>query len=130
MFGGSNKSYIPKPTTKKRILEIPETKKKKAGIFALEVRRKGQFKTEGIFETEQQALTAGVIKTRYSAAASFRVKGSTIGKSVVPNKQYYSSKKEAGVFIQKRTYRISTPGEKREITFKGIAINKMRRGVF
>jgi len=43
---------------------------------------------------------------------------------VLPSKTFYSSKKEPGVFIQRREARISSPGEKREITFKGIQMQR------
>jgi len=39
---------------------------------------------------------------------------------------FRESKKEPGVFIEKRKFRIDTPGEKRKITFKGLQIIKVK----
>ena len=60
-----------------------------------------------------------------SAAASFRVRTPSGNvANLVGNKQYYSKN---GVLIQRPSQRISSLGEKREITFKGIAASKRRR---
>jgi hypothetical protein len=46
----------------------------------------------------------------------------------MPSKEFRKSKKEKGVMIQKREFRIGTPGEKSEITQKGIWSNKRKKG--
>ena len=119
---------------KKKIIEsiynLPSKKKK--GGYKVQVRSKGQFKTIGIFETAQQALTAGKIRTQTTASASFKVQSES-GANVnvnLPTKDFYKSKKEAGVIVQKRENRISTLGEKREITYKGIFANKQRKNIW
>jgi hypothetical protein len=81
----------------------------------------------------------GKTRVQQTASASLRVKSintpesvTSVGKRILPSKTFYESKKEPGVFIQKRGARISTSGEKREITFKGIIMsrNKNKGGLF
>jgi hypothetical protein len=123
------RSY-PKPTTEK---------KKKKGEFAVQVRSKGVFKTIAVKETPEEAFVFGKTRVQQTASASLRVKSintpesvTSVGKRILPSKTFYESKKEPGVFIQKRGARISTSGEKREITFKGIIMsrNKNKGGLF
>jgi hypothetical protein len=120
-------------TIKKPILAYPKTsKKKRKKLFGVEVRRKGEFKRIAVTESEQVAVNTGIGAVRNTAAASFKVKDLTDNKIVTGFKSqlnprvYYESKKEKGTFIQQRSQRIKTPGEKREITFKGIFANKQR----
>jgi hypothetical protein len=116
------------------------SKGKGRGGYEVLVRSKGIFKRVATTKTVGEAFTAGRMKVQNTAAASFKVKpinqGENInaaGKRLLPSNVYYESKKEPGTFIQRREKRISTAGEKREITFKGIFSQKTktaRRGIF
>ena len=104
---------------------------KKGSSYSVQVRSKGSFKEVGKATTLKEAFGIGKQKVLTTASASFRVVPATKGENVfvagsglLPKNLFYSSKKEPGVFIQRREARISTAGEKREITFKGI---QMRR---
>lgn len=101
--------------------------------YSLLVRRKGVFGRAGEFETKQSAFTAGVKRLKATAAASFKVveeSGKTINfGSFSLSPEFRSSKKDFGVIVQKREFRIKTPGEKQEITRKGLFKLKMRRSV-
>ena len=97
------------------------------------VRRKGQFRKIATVEDIDKAFNIGSTNVRNTASASFKVKpvGSndrivSPRKNILNNRIFYKSKREPGVFIQERSNRISSPGEKREITFKGIFSNKMK----
>jgi hypothetical protein len=118
---------------KKRILEsYPlSDKKRKGGLFSVFVRSKGMFKNIGQAKTQEEAFVIGQSKVFNTAAASFKIESES-GQSVRPAynpSKIYISKKEPGVFIQKNKFRISSPGEKGEITAKGIAANRFK-GIF
>ena len=99
--------------------------------YAAMVRRKGRFIPVGIFSDAQKAFARGESIVKNTAAASFKVESSDAlglakaAAQVTPS-IFYRSKKERGVFIQRREKRISTAGEKAEISFKGIrALRKL-----
>jgi len=87
-------------------------KQTQAGKFTVLVRRYGKFKPIGIYKTPTAAFRAGRRVAAGTLAASFKVTGSKLPK--VP-KGFYQSKKEKGVFIEKRGFRLSKIGEKKEI---------------
>ena len=126
----------PQPPTITDILPTPKiySNKNKGGYEVL-VRRNKMFKKIGTAKTIEGAFNIGRMKVQNTAGASFKVKAINSGgesitsasKRLLPAKSFYESKKEPGTFIQKRGFRISTPGEKREITFKGIATQKFRK---
>ena len=99
------------------------------GFFQVQVRRQGKFKVIATTSTEQEAFKIGRTNVQNTAAASFRVKGFNQEDGPINtnfmDRQFYSSKKEPGTFIQKNQFRISTAGEKREITAKGIMTNRL-----
>jgi len=111
-------------------------KKKKTDLFITEIRKKGKFKGIAIKESKEAAINLGIQTVRNTAAASFRIKEKSTGKPITSfgniGKGFYSSKKQTGVIIQKRGTRITTQGEKKEITFKGIAANrtKNKKGIW
>lgn len=75
------------------------------------------------------AFKLGFSETDKTAAASFRVLNKE-GKPVFTkgvNKKFRKSKREKGVYIEKRKHRISSLGEFRQITAKGILSSKNRR---
>lgn len=100
------------------------------GFKAL-VKRRGKFSPIGTFSSPKEAFIKGRERVRTTAAASFKVI-STAGQTItekLPSPDITTSKRSPGVFVQRRGFRISTPGEKREITYKGI--NQRRgRGLF
>lgn len=94
----------------------------------MQVRKKGIFQTAGQTETLGRAVTLGETLVENTASASFKIKqeGKTIT-NINPGREFTKSKKEAGVMIQKAQFRIGTPGEKQEITQKGIWANKGKK---
>ena len=136
-------SEFPTPTRIKTPISFTTKSKDKTGSYEVSVRSRGIFRRVATTNTLGEAFTAGRVKVQQTAAASFKVRAigqpesSTLtGRQYLPAKTFYESKKEPGVFIQKRGARISTPGEKREITLKGIQAtrltksNKKNFGVF
>lgn len=104
------------------------------GLFGVEVRRGGVFRRIGLVGSAEAAVRLGMFRVRHTAAASFRVDpvdddGVELEEAfggLVPADEFRESLKEPGVFIQRRQFRISTAGEKREITFKGIESRRKR----
>lgn len=98
-----------------------------ANKYTLFVKSRGIFNR--VFETEskEEAFRKGEVLTDITASASFKV---TQDNEALPspgfNPRYRESKKFKNIFVEKEKYRISTPGEKREITFLGIQSNKRR----
>lgn len=109
--------------------DLPKTKfQEKKNLYNVSIRRKGIFKTIAKTTDLKKAFNIGMEKVDITSSASFKVEGPgalTFGRRFI-DKRFRASFKEPGVFIEKRKYRISTPGEKKEITFKGIATRKMR----
>jgi len=96
--------------------------------YTAEVRREGKFKSIGIFQDIQEAFSEAKRIVSTTAAASLRVRGPTgfVGTPFkLSDEQFFRSKKEEGVFIERREKRIKSPGEIREITMKGIATQRM-----
>ena len=107
-----------------------------AGLYDVEVRRGGVFRSIGISKGPMKAFLKGKIAVLTSAGASFRIKpleGAEQPPSFNLGRVFRRSRKEPGVYIQKREFRISSPGEKREITYRGLAkIRQMgkRKSIF
>jgi len=98
--------------------------------YTVEVRRRGVFQDIGTETTKERAFFKGALIVGTTASASLRVTkgGSPIfGGQYLNPRQFYKSRKEPGVFIERREKRIKSPGELAEITFKGIATQKQRR---
>ena len=102
--------------------------------FTAEVRRGGIFKEIGKFKSAEQAFEAAEQKVSTSAAASLRIKnkfGQILGAPIgLSKEQFEPSKKEFGVFIEKPSKRIKSQGEKQEITYKGLAVQKAKGNLF
>ncbi len=81
--------------------------------------------------TLREAFGQGRGVVEKTAAASFRVKPAGASATMIERRfvppTFRESKRERGVFIQKNRFRISSVGEKQEITFKGIAASRGRR---
>lgn len=123
----------PEPPVPPKINTFSVGGNKRKGKFTTKVRRKGQFQTEGTFDSAQKAFAKGFEGIKNTAAASFKVEeeGKGVVKLPIPAQltdQLYKSRKEKGVFIQPRSKRIGTGGEKREIPGKAAVINKLRSG--
>lgn len=101
---------------------------KNIGGFISQVRKKGKFINLGTFKTSAEAFRRANIEVSNTASASLRVKELGTGRIVLPTgligKQFRSSNKEAGVVIERRRFRIKSSGEKQEITYKGIMVQK------
>lgn len=102
--------------------EMFETPKK----FSVLARRRGQFKEIAQAETIQEAFTKGSFFVDTTSSASFKIEplgfDFDVGgqaKALLPE-TFRESKREPGVYVEKRAFRISTPGEKKEITELGL----------
>lgn len=103
-------------------------KRQKAGLFRVEVRRRGRFMTVGTATTRNEALETGARRVRETAAASFRIRGDKPNNSdngILGGLSDFYNKGD--IFIQKAVKRISSMGERQEITSKGIASSKTKR---
>lgn len=123
---------VPRP----RITGLPFPKTKTFSAqprFDVLLRRQGTFKKINYGSlTRKEALAFGGFTARTTAGASFKIipsdsniQGSFKGKGNLS--QFYKSSREKGVFIEKPKFRIDTPGEKTEITLKGIFTSKSKR---
>lgn len=96
--------------------------------FAVFVRRFGDFSRVGTTKTLGEASRIGSYNVGTSAAASFYVQDIATGQRVNPNlgKDFYLSAREPGVAIERRSRRIKSGGELRDITYKGIQARRNR----
>lgn len=98
---------------------------------SLLVRERGAFVEKGLFSGVSEALSAGKRIVGGSSSASFKIVGS--GGVFSPAGQlgdrFAFSKRDRGVIVEKSKFRISSPGELREITFKGVRASSVKRRV-
>jgi hypothetical protein len=107
---------------------LPSAKNKaEYGFTPLFVRRRGKFNFIGSFESGEAAYSKGRQIVRETAAASFKV-GGRVNKLF--DTDIVASTREPQVFIQKREKRISSVGEKLEITQKGIFAQKAKKSLW
>jgi len=106
-------------------------------LYGVSVRRGGVFREIGKFKTQKQAFIRGKALVSRTAAASFKIEDpleiDPFKKGILSENQFYKSKKEKGVFIEKREKRIKSRGELAEITYKGIFAQKQKqknKGIF
>lgn len=109
----------------------PDEDKKDLGDFRVQVKTKGRFKDVGVAETAAQAFEKGKDIAKSSAAASVRVR-SPKGELVKPSAGVFglffrTGKKDKFTLVEKSKYRIDTPGERLEITAKGISTPKRKK---
>jgi hypothetical protein len=95
------------------------------------------FREIGTEPSIEKAFAKGRTSIETTAAASFRIEGPTdltlAYKRFLPEKKFRKAKKEPGVYVQKRRFRIFSPGEKFEISRKGQLAQKtmrIRKGLF
>jgi hypothetical protein len=120
--------HIPPPETYD-FNKISTGSKKKAPKSKLFVRKKGKFELKGESEDLGSLFKRGRDIIENTASASFKVvseSGTAILPNIVPSK-FTQSKREKGVLVQKRQFRISTAGEKFEIPGKAQQVNRARR---
>jgi hypothetical protein len=115
------------------IMQHRKDKKKKFNLgYSAYVRKKGKFQRIATGLAREQAIYAGASDVRTTAAATFQVRqeGFTQNedRGLFNNMRDFVQKK-ADTFIQKAAKRISSQGEKQQITFKGIAARRMSRGI-
>lgn len=109
-FNTRNNKIIPQPRLKKE----PKQNKSSKG-FAVLVRRFGKFKVKGFGLSFQQAGELGKSIAKNSLAASYEIYPNV--KMKAPKGFYEKQTREGLIFIQKRSGRLSTTGEKSEIQF-------------
>jgi hypothetical protein len=124
--------YLPASKTKKEVRDI---KSKNITGYEVEIRRRRKFQpiTDFAFATKEEAIQFGAKKTLETAAATFRVKPSAkpvkeIRLSSKINLQSLfraPKRKEApDTYVQLGKKRITSIGEKKEISYAGIASRK------
>jgi len=132
-ISNTNKPYIPPPVLNKPSIQVENGFKRGFNVF---VRREGKFSrvnNKALRFEEAQQLGASVVGT--SAAATFKLEetksnrlGSFSGSGNL--KDFY---RKGSLYIEKRSKRIKSSGEKEEITLKGLSalrFGKKRRSIF
>jgi hypothetical protein len=115
-----------------------ESNKQNKKSYSVQVRKKGVFTEIGKTETAEKGFIMGKANVLNTARASLKVVPisepnenlNPIAQRILNNRVFAPSKREPGVFIQKRGFRISSPGEKRDITYKGIMAQKKKKSIF
>ena len=128
------KRYTPKVPKPKKPEDIgyPNFKSREYNDFGFigQVRKEGRFVSVTSPGSFSDVFSRASGLARGTSSASFRV----IGRSgVVSNfagsdNVFYRSGREKGVFVERSKYRINTPGEISEISFKGIGVQKRKKG--
>lgn len=104
-----------------------------AESFRVFVRRRGIFREEGVFESQEEAFRKGRDAVDFGSPASFKVEREGGGNVNIPlsnsflKNRFRKSKKDSNVFVEKNKYRINTAGEKTEITYKGVFSSKNKK---
>lgn len=131
----TSKAVIDTPfTPRPRIIGDTGKKRGKTGLFAVEVKKRGFFKPFGVYASPQDAIIRGREEVRRSASASFRVRPlnrdadiSSLASNLLPYNEFRKSKVDPNIYVQRRERRISSAGEKREITYRGISFLRGKR---
>jgi len=100
------------------------------GRFGVLVRRRGVFRQLGSFGSLDSASAALRSALSSSAAASGKIVGRGSARAVASlarSPQFRTSKLDSDVLVQRRRFRISSPGEKAEISRRGLAVLSARR---
>ena len=129
---GSPPSFIPRFPGPSLSLERSRPRE---SLFQVMVRREGRFRPVGFGMDLSRAVKVGVREVGGTAAASFKVldeRGEVVDvMGLLPRgkaTRFRPAKREPGVVVERRRFRISSPGELREITFKGLEELRMRSG--
>ena len=110
----------------KRVKQLKKLAKTPKG-FTPEVKRKGKWVALGKFKTAKKAAAIGKKKALNTAAASVRLRQNGKIIPLKPSKLFRVAKGGKGVIVQKKTKRIRTPGEKKEISLIGSRAAKAKR---
>lgn len=97
--------------------------------FSVFVKSKGEFKKLGTYKSIEEASQKGQFRVSQTSSASFKITSSqgSIGSNQVKiSEKFTTSKRNPNVFVQKNKYRISSSGEKQEITRKGIFMSRVK----
>lgn len=102
----------------------------KQQIFTAKAKVKGQFITLGTFGTMNEAFNRGKQFVQNTSSATFKVEsgGTSIRQGLLP-KGFTQSKSVVGGIVQERSQRISSQGEKIEISAKGRSVQRARFGI-
>lgn len=135
-------TFIPPIDEEELIKKFPLSKKKKPfkfQSFQVEVRKRGIFKPIGVPLAKGEALSLGLKSVKAGAAATFKLtpsikKPSSIGLPKISESsllEFRGPKRavEPLTFIQRRAFRIMTPGEKIEIPGAGRKAIASRRKI-
>lgn len=123
-------TQLPKP-----IIKIPSVSSQSKGLFSVEVGKSGnKYEFSRTNLSIEEAKSFAREKVRGSAAASFKITPqSEKGRMELSqaqqelSKEFGRSKKDEGRFIQKTSERISSAGEKAQITQKGLSAIKQKK---
>ena len=123
---------VPKIKPEVPLFKLEKKKESFGKPFRVEVKKKKKFLEVGEFSTSEKAFEFGRLLVSNTASASLRVRNVESGgfeknKSVLSNKQFYQSNKDKGVYVERRGQRIKSPGEKQEITFRGLEALRGKR---
>lgn len=123
-----------KPPVETPKILFPSTNEGYKKSYVVKVRSRGTFKEVGKVATLQKAIQKGVEVTKRTASASFKVEQNNKPLRLgFIGQEYTTSKKDPFIAVQKRSFRISSLGEKFEISKKGRLVQSVRkktRGVF
>lgn len=127
VYKPSSNYYPPTPPSMPSLLRPPpiligtSTNKSYYPGYAVSLRRKGSFRIIGTGLTQREAFNLGAGKVRTTSAATFKLfKLGTVTKKGYGLGRMDDFYRKADLFIQKRGKRISSFGELRDITFKGL----------
>ena len=103
----------------------------KGGVFTVQVKRRGMFRDLDSSTDVESIFKKGRDVTKRTAGASFRIINPSgqvlnpdkLSNSFLSSGMFTRSKSNRNVVVEKNRFRIDTPGEKAEITFKGILSN-------
>jgi hypothetical protein len=116
---------LPKLTTEEyRAPSLPRLSQ----AYSVLAKTQGKFKVIGAGLPLGKALSQGVGFTAHTAARSFKlVPSGFTGQPDINAPSLSNYYGRGGVLIERTKYAINTPGELREITYKGIAANKFKK---
>jgi hypothetical protein len=127
--------FIPPPTKPfaSKVSWSVKPLKSLSSLFSVSVRKGGKWTHVAVLP-RKAATQLGVDITEHTAARSFKITPTSLKAEAadipfVTGLHRYRRPKSralAGAFVEKTAFAISTPGEKREITLKGIQASSMR----
>lgn len=127
----NDKFYSKNKTDEVKVLDFFSKKdsiSKRSSKFKLLVRKKGKFQERREGLDVASLFQQGVNIVKGGAEASFKIinESGSIVTPILNTSEFKESKRDKGVLVQQRSFRISSVGEKLDITYKGIEANKSR----